>query len=336
MQCSTTGRLGGALLERAEGEWTHDLSMHLVDEFDGLGDGVVPGLDLPCLVSGAFALFERGILPDVEDGVESSDLGEPGADGLYELATRLEAAPPVLLPLEQMAGLEVVRPELVQAVGGARGRRGPEAELLGEPVGSIAEQRAQLLCELLKVCVLSERRLGLVVSGVAVVLPDVVERLEVTDDHLPRAGEAHGQALGGELGGKVGDERTVGVCVAGQHRLALDLVDVLAACDLHRVRLRRDALGLGLVGAVQQRLEQALLWLCTVRAGLLLLARGGGGGGGALVCIDGARRDDERARGHERGGGDGARGPASSGGAQASTGEGCGHCVAMIGIGEPM
>ena len=74
----------------------------------------------------------------MEDGVEAAHLGEPGADGLNELTSSLQSSSPekfeqlrsvtsslctsenedspVLLPLQQLARLEVICPEFEEPV----------------------------------------------------------------------------------------------------------------------------------------------------------------------------------------------------------------------------
>ena len=49
---------GMALLERTEGQWPHDLGVHLVDELDRLRHRVVPRLDLPCGVPRLLSLVQ--------------------------------------------------------------------------------------------------------------------------------------------------------------------------------------------------------------------------------------------------------------------------------------
>ena len=252
-------RLG--LLERAEGQGSHDLSVHLVDKLDRLTDGVVPGLDLPCLVPGPLSLVQGGILPDMEDGVQTANLGEPRTNGLDKLPACLQATPPVLFPFEQVAWLKMVGPQLVETVGGARRRRRPKGEFLGEPVGAVREQRAEAAGELLKIRVGAESGFGLVVARVAVVLPNVVEGLEIADDDFPAACEAHGKALFGKLRKVLGNEGAIFLGVRRGDGLTLDLMDILAAGDLIGMGLGGYALGFGLVRAVEERFEQALFGL---------------------------------------------------------------------------
>lgn len=71
-------------------------------------DSLAPALDTPALLAANLSLLEVGKLPQVVNGVEVSYLHEPSADTLHDLASRLEAASPVGLPLKEVAGVESV------------------------------------------------------------------------------------------------------------------------------------------------------------------------------------------------------------------------------------
>lgn len=148
--------------------------MHLIDELDRLAYSVVPRVYLPRCVAGLFPLLKGGVVPDVEHGVQAADLCEPRADGLGVAPARLEALAPVLLPLEELARLEVVGAQLVDAARLLRVRRRPKSKLLAQPVGAALEEGPQRSVEVGAQRRLVQRSDARVVASVPVVLPDVV------------------------------------------------------------------------------------------------------------------------------------------------------------------
>lgn len=86
--------------QRAEGQRLHDLRVHLVNQLDRLTDSVVPRLHLPSRISCLLPLLQGWVVPNVEDGVQSTDLGEPSSDGFSVPPASLETFAPVLLPFQ--------------------------------------------------------------------------------------------------------------------------------------------------------------------------------------------------------------------------------------------
>lgn len=105
---------------------------------------VAPTPLIPALLPPHLALPQIRKLPQVVHRVEAADLAEPSADALHYVLARLQSAPPVCLPLEEIAGTEGVRAELEDAAEGARGRGGPEGELLHQ----VGAARGKVLGEL--------------------------------------------------------------------------------------------------------------------------------------------------------------------------------------------
>lgn len=136
-------------------------------------NGFAPSLDAPALLTANLALLEVGKLPKVVHGVEVADLHEPGTYALHDFATGLEASPPVGLPLEEVARMECIRPELKDTaeLSGRSGR--PEGEFLHERSVLILDQAAELLIKFGVFGVRGNQVPRLVVSLVSLVLPDV-------------------------------------------------------------------------------------------------------------------------------------------------------------------
>ncbi len=224
----------------------------------------------------------------MKHGMQPADLGKPGADGFDKLSACFEARRQCCSHSSRWPRSEVVGAQLVEAVGGSGRRGGPEGEFLSEPVGAVGEQRLQAAGQFLEIRIGAERGFGFVVARIAVVLPDVVEGLEVADDDFQLPVSRMGRPFSASLG-KYSEmsERYSSAC-AGENGLTLDLVDELATRDLHGVGLGGDAFGFGRLGSVEERLEEALLWLSILRGRLLLCC-------GALISQCGTRRDDERA-----------------------------------------
>lgn len=150
-----------------------DAALHLLNQRNRLVHRVGPALYAPALLTANLALLEVGKLPQVVHRVEVANLHKPRAHALHDLAPRLEPAPPVRLPLEQVAGVQRVRAQLKEAAEVARGRGGPEAELLHQRAVLVADERAQLLVELGVLGVVRDGVERGVVALVALVLPDV-------------------------------------------------------------------------------------------------------------------------------------------------------------------
>lgn len=93
----------------------------------------------------------------------------------------------MVLPLEQVAGVEGVGPQLEDAAELARRGGGPEAELLHQAVALGADELLELAVELGELRVVLDGVEGLVVAGVALVLPDVHEGVTVADFGAPGA-----------------------------------------------------------------------------------------------------------------------------------------------------
>ena len=134
---------------------------------------VSPAFYAPALLTADLALLKVGKLPQVVHRVKVPNLHEPGTHTFHHLTTSLEPAPPVRLPLEQVAGVQRVRAQLKEATEAARRGGWPEAELLHQGAMFVADQGAQLLVEVGVLGVIGDGVQGGVVALVALVFPDV-------------------------------------------------------------------------------------------------------------------------------------------------------------------
>lgn len=105
----------------------------------------------------------------------------------HDLLPRLQALTPVVLPLEQIARVKCVSPQLEHASELSRRGGRPEAELLHETGALRLDELLKLVVELGEVGVALNCVERLVVAGVALVLPDVDEGVAVTDFGAPGA-----------------------------------------------------------------------------------------------------------------------------------------------------
>ena len=107
----------------------------------------------------------------------------------HDLLPRLQALTPVVLPLEQIARMECVSPQLKHTSKLSRRSSRPEAELLHEAGALRLDELLQLAVEFGKFRVVRDRIERLVVAGVTLVLPDVDESIAVADFGAPGADE---------------------------------------------------------------------------------------------------------------------------------------------------
>jgi hypothetical protein len=112
-----------------------------------------------------------------------------GSHAFHDLFPRLQALTPVVLPLEQIAGMQCVSPQLKHASELSRRGGRPEAELLHETGFLRLDELLQLVVEFGELGVVLDRVERLVVAGVALVLPDVDESVAVADFGAPGADE---------------------------------------------------------------------------------------------------------------------------------------------------
>lgn len=74
-----------------------------------------PTFDAPTLLTADFALLKVGKLPQVVHRVQLADLHEPCSHSFHDLATGLQATPPVCLPFQQIPGMKGIGSELKQS-----------------------------------------------------------------------------------------------------------------------------------------------------------------------------------------------------------------------------
>ena len=161
------------LADRAPGHWDEDPTLHGLDQRDRLVNRVGPSVDAPGFFATDLALLEVGKLPHVVHSVELTDLDEPRSDAFHDLTTRGQATSPVRLPLQQVSWVQGVRTKLEDATKTA-GRGGwPEAELLHQGGALRGDKRLELAVKGREIRVLADFVERCMVSGVALVLPDV-------------------------------------------------------------------------------------------------------------------------------------------------------------------
>lgn len=84
-------------------------------------NGASPALFTPALLATNLAFAEVGKLPEVMYVIKGSDLAEPGADALHDVAACSEPLAPVRLPLEEVSWVEDVGAQLKNAAETPRG-----------------------------------------------------------------------------------------------------------------------------------------------------------------------------------------------------------------------
>lgn len=132
-----------------------------------------PALDAPALLAADLALLQISKLPQVVHRVELSNLHEPGAHALHDLPPGLEAAPPVCLPLQQVAGVQRVRAEFEEAAQLARRSGRPEGKLLHERAALGVDERLQFGIKIGELGVVLDGVERGVVALISLVLPNV-------------------------------------------------------------------------------------------------------------------------------------------------------------------
>lgn len=134
---------------------------------------LTPTLDAPALLAADLALLQVGKLPQVMHRVELANLHKPRAHAFHHLPARLEAAPPVSLPLEQISGVESVGSKLEYSSQVARRSRRPEGEFLHERRSFSVDERLKLGIKLGEFGVVLDGIEGCVVTFVSLVFPDM-------------------------------------------------------------------------------------------------------------------------------------------------------------------
>ena len=105
--------------------------------------------------------------------VEVADLHKPGADALHNLAPSAKPAAPLLLPLEQVARVQVVGAQLKHPTEAARRARRPKAEFLHQRRALALDERSEPPFKGHEVRVPRDGVERFVVAVIALVLPDV-------------------------------------------------------------------------------------------------------------------------------------------------------------------
>lgn len=132
-----------------------------------------PAFYAPALLTANLAFLQISKLPQMMHCVEVANLHKPRAHPFHHLTPRLETAPPVGLPLEQVAWVQRVRPQLEQATQFTWWGRGPEAEFLHERGALAMDEAAELLLEVRVFGVAGDRVQRGVETLVALVFPDM-------------------------------------------------------------------------------------------------------------------------------------------------------------------
>lgn len=127
----------------------------------------------PAILPANLSLFQVGELPQMVDGVQVAHLYEPGTHTLHNFSASLEAPTPMCLPLEQISGLKLVRPQLKETTQLSRRRGRPEAEFLHQRRLLFVDQGPELAVEVRKFGVLRDGIQGAMVTFVTLVLPDM-------------------------------------------------------------------------------------------------------------------------------------------------------------------
>lgn len=135
--------------------------------------GLSPAWDAPAVLSADLPLLQIGKLPQMVYSVQIANLYKPRTHALHDFSASLEAPAPVRLPLEEIAGLKLVRPQLKKPAQLPRRCSGPEAELLHQGRLFLVNQGTQLAVKFRKIGVLRNCVQRAMVTFVALVLPDM-------------------------------------------------------------------------------------------------------------------------------------------------------------------
>lgn len=135
--------------------------------------GFSPARYAPAVLPAHFTLLQIGKLPQMVDSVQIAHLHEPRADALHDFSSGLEAPTPMRFPLEKVAGLKLIRPQLEEAAQLPRRRSGPEAEFLHQRRLLFVDQRPQLAVKVGEFGVLRNGVQGTMIARIALVLPDM-------------------------------------------------------------------------------------------------------------------------------------------------------------------
>lgn len=162
-----------SLCYRAPWHGHQNSALHRLDQRDSLVHRLAPARHTPALLSARTSFFEIGELPQVVDGVEVSDLHEPGTHTLHDFFPGTQTSAPVCLPFQEVARVQGVGTELKDTAKLARSSRGPEGEFLHQRRLLRVDQRLELAVEFGEVGVVLNGVERSVVSFVTLVLPDV-------------------------------------------------------------------------------------------------------------------------------------------------------------------
>lgn len=132
-----------------------------------------PSLNTPRLLTADLALLQVGELPEVVDSVQVANLHKPRTNAFHHLATGGKSPTPVGLPLQQVARVQGVRPELEQTTKTAGWGGWPERELLHEGGLLALDQAFELAIEISELGVFRDVVKGGMVAFVALVFPDM-------------------------------------------------------------------------------------------------------------------------------------------------------------------
>lgn len=135
--------------------------------------GLSPAGYTPAVLSADLPLLQIGKLPQMVNGVQVADLYEPRTHALHDFSASLKAPAPVRLPLQEVAGMKLVGPQLKEPTQFSRRCGRPEAELLHQRRLFLVNQGTQLAVKFRKIGVLRDCIQRAMVTFVALVLPNV-------------------------------------------------------------------------------------------------------------------------------------------------------------------
>lgn len=136
------------LADRTPWQGDQDSALHVLNERDGLVDGLRPAFDIPGLLTANLAFLQVRKLPQMMHSVQIADLDEPRTNSFHDFPARLEATAPMGLPLQQVSGMERIRSQLKDTAEAARRGRWPEGKLLHERGTLALNHSSQLAVEL--------------------------------------------------------------------------------------------------------------------------------------------------------------------------------------------
>lgn len=141
-----------------------------------------PARHAPALLSARASFLKVGELPKVMDGVQISNLDEPGAYTFHNLLSGTQTSAPMSLPLQEVARVQGVRTKLEDSTKLTGSSCGPEGEFLHQGCLLRVDQRLELAIKLGEVRVVLNGVQRCVITFVTLVLPDVNYEFSVSKE----------------------------------------------------------------------------------------------------------------------------------------------------------